>query len=211
MNPLRSIFGGWRSSTVRPAQSAEEEAPLRRTIDPSDQTQPWYAVEPRAWKVACSAIDVAKDNRLTEINAKVLTIYEESTLRGLGYMYAYLILCKAGEDLLGVDPTRAAVNQLADDLDSDWAAFRNADSVQLRHTLVMALRGHQEGLEILDMQPRIEHAVVAAALVLRRLGGPSADSYRERVTTMLREQPRDINDLEAELEYLRPPESAPGQ
>lgn len=199
VNLFRFILGAGRSSTVRNAEP-----------DASDQSEAWYAVEPRAWQVTCSAIDVAAEGRLAEINGRVLAIYAESELRALGYVYAYLILCKAGEDLLGLDPTRAEVDELADDLAPEWAAFQNATSTQLRHTLVSALRGTQEGSEILNAHPRIEHAVVAAALVLRRLGNPSANSYLERVMKMLLDY-REVRDPGSVLEYLRAADSTPGQ
>lgn len=188
---------------VRSGNEAGRSTPTPEPVlsDPvTGIVDPWYAVEPKAWAATCAAIDSAVEEDLSDFNEKALALYNERVLRFLGYMYAYLIVCKAGEDLLGASPSREAVDQLTADLGPEWAQFRMADPVHLSNTLVRALRSRKEADQVLNSQPRIEHAVVAAALLLRRLNKTSSNQYRERVQSMLRENPV----ADDELERLRP-------
>lgn len=172
-----------------PVPPRSQSSPRRR---PGDEPF-WYAVDPWVWDSVGRAVDAAAAQRLAQFNNDALALYDERLLRALGYVYASLTVAKAGEDLLGNPTPRESIIELAKDLEDEWAAFRMADTQHLEHALVMAILGRRETDPSLEGHPRLEHMLVAAGLLLRRLGRRSAD-YRERVAGVLKRNPITVSE-----------------
>ena len=141
----------------------------------SPEIVPWDEV---SWEALCDAVDAARLGDSAECWRLTTALYKEPVDTVLTYLYLRTLLMFLVGEAAGFDvrKRREAAARLADRYREAWPLITHIGVEHFDYALLIAGRAGHE-LTRAEREPKIEHYVSAAGLVLRE-SGKLPDAYR---------------------------------